>query len=357
MPTKSYQPTDMRNLYLQLGYCERIDDLSVIQLGIADCRDPQNATIAQQILLNPDRKEIYDQSHQLLQTIGELRRHLDIPLSEAWSALGNEDFEDVPSSLETSAEEAFSDPIRGHDHEDLHATKDTLPFQTTAEDATSHFRPQEFQPSAARSASTDDSIPLQHDEPAVVPAKTQPRVNTIETRRKQKIQSTFRTTSATRHKTSQAATIILSVTCVVAIVLLGLWVLNHPLAPSPGDSPPQPTLPSTGIVQWFDSEEGTIPFQIRVAFGDEHVFVMLKNAQSGNLVTSIFVRRNEVANFKVPAGKYTLEHWSGHAEDWKNTTLKFGPRSNYKSHNFIHICEQKDDLIKEGKVELDLRKE
>ena len=346
----------MRNLYLQIGYCERIDDVSVIQLGIAGCRAPQNATIAQQILLNPDRKEIYDQSHQLLQTIGELRHRLDIPLSEAWSALGNEDFEDIPSSPETSAEEAFSDPIHGHNHEDLHATKDTFPFETTPEDTTNHFRPQEFQPAATNSASRDDSIPLQNDQPEVVPSTTRPRVNT-ETGRKQKNQSTFRTTSAARHKTSQVVTIILSVTCVTAIVLLGLWVLNHPLAPNPGDSPPQPTLPPTGIVQWFDSKEGTIPFQIRVAFGDEHVFVMLKNAQSGNLVTSIFVRRNEIANFKVPAGEYTLEHWSGHAEDWQNTTLKFGPRSNYKSHNFIHICERKNDLIKEGKVELDLRKE
>ena len=131
-----------------------------------------------------------------------------------------------------------------------------------------------------------------------------------------------------------------------------LFFVDGDLAP-----PPRASLPSTGIVQWFDSKEGTIPFQIRVAFGDEHVFVMLKNAQSGNLVTSIFVRRNEVVNFKVPAGEYTLEHWSGHAEDWQNTTLKFGPRSNYKSPNFIHICEQKDDLIKEGRAELDLRKE
>ena len=92
----------MKDLYRHIGLYAQVDDPNTLQASIADCRDPAIAVAARQILLNPKRKPVYDRNHRVLVTIGRLRERLALPSSDAWDALGNQDFDSQASAASAS---------------------------------------------------------------------------------------------------------------------------------------------------------------------------------------------------------------------------------------------------------------
>jgi hypothetical protein len=90
----------MKDLYQRLSLPSVCNDPDELRHSITTCGDEAVAEAAEYILLNEERKKIYDRQHQLLSIIGKLRSELMLPLSTDWEALGNQDFdcEDVSAS-------------------------------------------------------------------------------------------------------------------------------------------------------------------------------------------------------------------------------------------------------------------
>jgi len=105
----------MKDLYLQLEFDARTDDLEEVRQAIDECADVEIAQSARHILLNPKRKRIYDHHHRLLETIGRLRSQLMLPQSTSWQELDSDDFEhEHDGGFATHDEfEVETDPVAG----------------------------------------------------------------------------------------------------------------------------------------------------------------------------------------------------------------------------------------------------
>ena len=77
----------MKDLYKLLGSPEPLENPELLQLSIADCTDPTVAATARHVLLNPQRKSIYDSNYRVLTTIALLRNRLGLPQPETWDSL------------------------------------------------------------------------------------------------------------------------------------------------------------------------------------------------------------------------------------------------------------------------------
>ena len=104
----------MRDLYLNLNLDGPVDDPKLLGEAIGRCGDAKTVRAARHILLNPNRKQHYDCNHRVLSTIGELRARLELPQTQQWDALGNQDFE-----FEILSSSTWTDPLDRLDDDDL----------------------------------------------------------------------------------------------------------------------------------------------------------------------------------------------------------------------------------------------
>lgn len=72
----------MKDLYKQLGVPDSADD-GTIRAALAGA-DPPTRESAEFILLDPDRREVYDRNRRVLATIGRLRANLGLNLTRFW---------------------------------------------------------------------------------------------------------------------------------------------------------------------------------------------------------------------------------------------------------------------------------
>jgi hypothetical protein len=89
----------MRDLYRHIGLPGHTDDRTAIANAIQRCRsDRAAARAAEAILLDPERKAIYDRARNTLETIGQIRANLGLLRAQNWLASNCSDFDVMPST-------------------------------------------------------------------------------------------------------------------------------------------------------------------------------------------------------------------------------------------------------------------
>jgi hypothetical protein len=73
----------MKDLYRRLGLDESAPE-AVVRAALAACNDADTRAAAGHILLDPDRRAVYDRNRRVLAAIGNLRAHLGLNLTRFW---------------------------------------------------------------------------------------------------------------------------------------------------------------------------------------------------------------------------------------------------------------------------------
>lgn len=82
-------------------------------------------------------------------------------------------------------------------------------------------------------------------------------------------------------------------------------------------------LPVNGYTYNYTSSEELAPFQIKVPWNSDHYFVKMENYYSGSLEYIIFIRAGQSVEIEVPLGTYRVKYATG--EDWYGMADLFGP--------------------------------
>jgi len=90
----------MKDLYRRIGLSAQTDDFAAIEraIGSATSGDPTSARAARHVLLESDRKAVYDRTRAVVVRIGQLRANLGLSRAPNWLASDCTDFDTSPSS-------------------------------------------------------------------------------------------------------------------------------------------------------------------------------------------------------------------------------------------------------------------
>jgi len=91
----------MRNLYRAIGIDGPSNNFALIEKSIGSCTSAAHAAQAQMVLLNRDRKAVYDRTHATLQAIGQIRSTLGTERSELWLETEADEF--LPATVPPAA--------------------------------------------------------------------------------------------------------------------------------------------------------------------------------------------------------------------------------------------------------------
>ncbi|MEZ6089133.1 MAG: hypothetical protein R3C05_14115 [Pirellulaceae bacterium] len=81
----------MKDLYRKLSLSEPIDSQVLLRAAISECKDVEIKKDAEAVLLDDERKRVYDRTYAALKTISEIRQSLQLPVSKSVGLAG--DFE------------------------------------------------------------------------------------------------------------------------------------------------------------------------------------------------------------------------------------------------------------------------
>ena len=102
-------------------------------------------------------------------------------------------------------------------------------------------------------------------------------------------------------------------------------ITNTPQAAS--FSQPEIAPPTSGIIGMFSTENAIAPFQIITNSNSGNYYVKLVDANNGSIVSTIFIRKGETINVKIPLGSYKMKFATG--DTWYGENYLFGPNTNY----------------------------
>jgi hypothetical protein len=90
----------MKDLYRRIGLPAQTDDRAAIEraLGSAAGGDAGSARAARHVLLDPDRKPVYDRTRAVVMRVGQLRANLGLSRSPNWLASDCSDFDTTAAS-------------------------------------------------------------------------------------------------------------------------------------------------------------------------------------------------------------------------------------------------------------------
>lgn len=89
----------MKDLYRRIGLSSQTDDRATIEraLAVESITDAASVRAARHILLDPDRKAVYDRTHAVVRRVGQLRANLGLSRSPNGLMTDCGDFESAPS--------------------------------------------------------------------------------------------------------------------------------------------------------------------------------------------------------------------------------------------------------------------
>jgi len=87
----------MKNIYRQLGFDQIVDECQIKEALLSSQISPRTRRAAEEILLNPRRKLLYDKHWRTLSQIGQLRANLGLTLAACWIQSGCSEFDTEPT--------------------------------------------------------------------------------------------------------------------------------------------------------------------------------------------------------------------------------------------------------------------
>jgi len=100
--------------------------------------------------------------------------------------------------------------------------------------------------------------------------------------------------------------------------------------PKPTFTQPEQTLPYSGEIRSFTSQERVAPFTVETSYGSNYV-VKLKDYYTKEAVMTIFVKGGDTIKTDVPIGTYEVTYASG--DKWYGYNYLFGPETGYSKAN------------------------
>jgi hypothetical protein len=319
----------VKDLYRHVGLYDQVDDPNTLATNIAHCRDRAAAVAAEHVLLNPRRKAVYDRNHRLLMSIGQLRDLLALQ-SDAWEALGNQDFDITSPPL-------VPVPLESSDLDDVR-----VPTTTSQLPRSVHFDHgdylQEFFPAALRMMLVVAALIVIglgvhrlvaiyasfQDEPQPVATANEIRPPTFE-----KIIPSEPTVEELEESISEEARPSTSQT--LEVIPPATTKESGPGSaasePSKGTDRLAYPLPASGVMRRYDRSKPRVPIKFVARRGSYHFFVKLIDARTDEDAISIFVRGGQTTEVKIPSGVYKLHYSMG--ETWYGPEQQFGEDANY----------------------------
>lgn len=266
----------MRNLYSRLGI-NQSSTPDEIRRAISSCSNATLRNDAEEVLLDTNRRRIYNKLHSVLMDIGILRASLGHNHADNW--IGSE------------ATDYTQDSSRGHSaHEEL----------------------------------------LRKVKSANKKAKTQGFVNSV----KAPILGIFRLVAGFAFVIGIIWFIgILADGSSKPKKSTNAGSFSQP--PRPAFTEPILQLPYSGFTRRYTSASGVAPLQIRTSQGSNYL-VKLENISTGRNIVDIFIRGGNTAEVKVPLGSYRIKYAAG--DNWYGYKYYFGPTTGYsKADKVFHF--------------------
>lgn len=334
----------MKDLYHRVGLASHTDDRSKIERALSSASgDPASARAARHVLLNPDRKEVYDRTRSVLIRVGQLRANLGLSRAPHWLVSDCSDF-DADPSLSISDLRALRARMRiprptmkpsGRVVENGTRAGDRpiRPLRTTTKlcigivvilifcfllgllldniEPRGYRAPHPWELSGAPA----DHVAARGAVPSPVlsrlsgsPDPTLDGIAEIAKARAERVRQ-FVTSRFARIGIAASAT----------IVETNVQRMAHaPLATAFNIANP---VPSTGLVDKNFFGEGVAPFEIKTRSGG-YYFIKLVDSSTDQEVLTAFIRGGEPFETNVPIGSYRIRYAAG--QFWFGEALDFG---------------------------------
>lgn len=327
----------MKDLYARLNLSPEASPQG-IRSRLKKATDSQLKRAAQEILLRPERREVYDRNHRTLQLIGELRRELDLTDSRNWQETGGDDFVAPPDPSRATSSTQGSKSSSTRTESSTNRGSNTSRNERTSAGAGSGGA------SAGTTRETKSSGKSFFESIAGVVSGA--------------VRGVFGCLVSLIARLAGAAVVFGSIALLVQVCSTidqetepddQVQTAQSPTGETdePGsslgtesqteESPAQSTeqesfsvpaksLPGNGTWWKYTSEELIAPLQISVSEG-QHYYVKLTDAFTGETVLTMFIRSGRTIEVEVPTGKYDLKYAIG--DTWYGRENLFGPSTEY----------------------------
>lgn len=299
----------MIDLYRRIGLAVQVEDQDVIErvIAVAARSDARSARAARHVLLNRERKAVYDRTRDALVLVGQLRANLGLSRSPNWLISDCSDF----------------DPMTASATSQLGAFRDRLQRPTTDRRGTGagkfagvgvgivllcgciiagYFDTQATE--NRRRRTTPSKVPSQHTPPRASPPNNN-AVRPVEPREEK-----IRRLVAKRFDRAGLAPD-------AAMVEVAVRKLSE-LKADP--------LPLTGVLARNFVGDGVAPLEIKTHPGRNY-YIKVVNWTTKSEVMTAFINGGEPFETTVPVGSYEIKYASGAA--WYGRILDFGESASY----------------------------
>lgn len=277
----------MKNLYKRLNITSGATDEQVIR-AINKTNNTKLKRDARHVLLNPDRKRVFNRCNNSLDRIGHLRANLGLKNSPNWAL---HDFSDY--QFQSYRDRPVLDSVLDSNTNKAQANKSKSSKNTQRQKQSSNPQTKYVKGllwviaivliiNLFSSYSNDNGSASENDSPDI---STELDANTPEYSLPQ------------NSETSEVANFLL---------------YNTP-----------ETLPINGYTYNYTSKISVAPLEIKVPDNSSHYFVKLEDYITKETAFTIFIRSGQSADVNVPLGTYEMKYATG--ENWYGTEHLFGP--------------------------------
>lgn len=330
----------MRDLYTRLKV-NKSASVSELERAIETCWNAKLKKDAATVLLNPQMREAYDQAHNVLCNIGNLRSNLGLNNSPNWTGAFVSDFYSPPSKTPSQLE-LFKQKVKQNNQTNVPKSDDETGFTQLA---VNFLKAHPILTlivvivgfALVRSVFEEDNRkPVQN-----VPQKL--AANPYNTQSLEPAPSTFSFEEATQVETTPAQNRTLSAN---ADSVKGAFdhlipEANRRRTTSAGQlgskparkfqpltlfQEPEIARPKSGEAQNFSSAPRVAPFEIKASQLGNYL-VKLVDARARNDVMTVFVRGGTTVEVEVPLGMFEVRYAYG--EKWYGYKHLFGPDTVY----------------------------
>ncbi len=332
----------MRDLYTRLNV-NKSASVSELERAIESCWDAKLKKDAATVLLNPQMREAYDQAHNVLCNIGNLRSNLGLSNSPNWTGAFVSDFYSPPSRTPSQLE-IFKHKVKQNNQTNVSKSDDEEGFTQLAVNflkahpiltlivilvgfalVRSVFEKDEIKPTynapqqnSARPAA--DRTQLKPGLPDEAPTLSGPLFADLPDEDQQRAENNQRPvtnmfgdlvleTSAPRFKPSESR--------IAPKSAKTLQLVFHE---------PEIARPKSGEAQNFSSASRVAPFEIKASQLGNYL-VKLVDTRARNDVMTVFVRGGTTVEVEVPLGVFEVRYAYG--EKWYGYKHLFGPDTVY----------------------------
>lgn len=313
----------MKDLYRRIGLPGQTADLATLERAISQAAvaDAKTAGAARKVLLNGDRKAVYDRTRAALLQIGQLRANLGIARAPNWLTSDCADFDRPPSTTRSQLQAFRARLHRPPDKQGLGirgwialgagATVLASCFIGGVLEAISDTRPAVdpgHKPEAPFYAPPGASEEPSHsDEHQSRPVRATTRVDRV------------RGLVAKRYERLGLVADASTIDAAIEKLMMG----------NADATPP------TGVLSVAHPGRGLAPLEIRTQPGQNYYVKVVEWATKAEAVTA-FIRGGEHFETAIPLGSYEIKYATG--ESWYGPVLDFGERASYSR------CEDRFDF-------------